>query len=55
VWATTHGTELHSVGLWVENLRNGRQALVDHVAQATLKVVESFNLDNEPSVCTKMR
>jgi guanylate kinase len=56
LWATPHGAELHSTGQWVENLlRNGRQALVDHMVQGTLKVVESFKFVNEPSVCIKRR
>jgi hypothetical protein len=56
LWATPNGAELHSTGQWVENLlRNGRQVLFDHVAQGTLKVVEPFKFDNEPSVCIKRR
>ena len=39
LWATPHGAKWHSTGQWVENfLRNGRQALVDHVTQSKLKV-----------------
>jgi hypothetical protein len=56
LWATPHGTELLFTGQWAGKLlRNGRQALVDHVAQGSLKVVESFKLDNELSVCIKRR
>ena len=56
MWAKPNGAEFHSTGQWVENLlRNGRQVLDVHVAQGTLKVVESFKFDKEPSVCIKRR
>ena len=41
--------------LWVENLRSGKQELVEHVVQGTLKVVEYFKFHYESSVCIKRR